>query len=316
MSAVASSSSIAPPAGPSSSTSRLEPLLLVARSTKPRGAAAANLIHQAISAPGVFFFGELFDVPGVAELATDVEADPPLRAAYQLLSLFAYGTYSDYVHLAQSGALPDLPSDQIQKLRQLTLLSLACQNKSLQYTTLHESLGITNGRTRELEDLIIETVYAGLISGKLNEIQARFEVHHVQGRDVPHPSSLSLPALTALPSLATSTQTSQLDHIFSSLQAWQATTVSVLESLQARMDGVRAHAADSEHQRQEHHHALLHNLIEVQQQLEAHQQQQQQRGKAKAPANAMEIDESDHTRAAARKKAALAGARGNKRSRA
>lgn len=316
MSAVASSSFVAPAAGPSSSTSRLEPLLLVARSTKPRGAAAANLVHQAISAPGVYFFGELLDVQGVAELATssDSDASSQLRTAYQLLLLFAYGTCSDYVQLARSGAVPELSSDQVQKLRQLTLLSLACQSRSLPYSTLYEALGISTGNLRELEDLIIETIYVGLISGKLNEIQARFEVHHVQGRDVPHPSMLSQPALSALPSLASGTSARQLEQMLSSLQNWQATTMSVLESLQTRMDGVRSSAADSEQQRQEHHHSLLRNLVEVQQQLEAQQQQQQRKGKG--PANAMEIDDMDSNRTGARKKATMPGARGSKRSRA
>lgn len=316
MTAVASTSSLAPAAGPSSSTSRLEPLLLVAASTKPRGAAAANLVHQAISAPGVFFFGELFDVSGVAELATSSSADssPQLHIAYQLLCLFAYGVYSDYVQLAQSGGVPELSRDQVYKLRQLTLLSLARQTKALPYTTLHEALGIPPSNKRELEDLVIESIYAGLISGKLNELQARFEVHDVQGRDVPHPSMLSQPALAALPSLAASTGTSQLDSIFSSLKAWQSTTVSVLDSLQQQMEATRSSSANGEQQRQKHHQALLHNLVEAQQQLEAQQQQQQQR-KGKGAANAMEVDE-DHPRAAARKSAAVAGARGNKRSRA
>ncbi|CDW97358.1 hypothetical protein [Sporisorium scitamineum] len=228
MAAVASSSSsLAPSAGPSSSTSRLEPLLLVARSTKPRGAAAANLVQQAISAPGVFFFGELFDVAGVAELATpsDSASSSQLQAAYQILCLFAYGTYSDYVHLVQAGAIPELSRGEVQKLRQLTLLSLACQHKALPYAALNESLGIHTSNSRELEDLIIEAIYAGLILGKLNELQARFEIHHVQGRDIPHPSILSQPALTALPSLASSTSTSQLDQLLSTLQSWQSTTV-------------------------------------------------------------------------------------------
>ncbi|SPO32593.1 related to cop9 signalosome complex subunit 7a [Ustilago trichophora] len=315
MSAVASSSFAAPSAGSSSSTSRLASLLLVARSTKPRGAAAANLVHQAISSPGVFFFGELFDVPGVAELSNITESSQ-LSDAYNLLSLFAYGTYSDYVQLSQQGSVPQLSNDQIQKLRQLTLLSLACQNKSLPYSILKEALGFTESSIRKLEDLIIETIYAGLIQGKLNELQSRFEVHHVQGRDVPHPSILSQPALSALPSLASSSKTAtQLDFISASLQNWQATTVSVLGGLQTRMDGVRSTAAESELQRQDHHRALLQNLFEAQHQLEAQQQQQQRKGKG--PANAMEIDESDTMRGGARKKAAaVAGVRGSKRSRA
>ncbi|SPC67907.1 related to cop9 signalosome complex subunit 7a [Ustilago sp. UG-2017b] len=314
MAAVApSSSTAAPTASPSSSTSRLEPLLLVARSTKPRGAAAANLIHQAISAPGVYFFGELFDVPGVAELSRSTESQ--LSTAYQLLTLFAYGTCSDYAALSHPGSLPDLSRDQIQKLRQLTLLSLARQNKLLPYAALHGSLGIDSRSTRELEDLIIESIYAGLISGKLNELRARFEVHHVQGRDVPHPSLLAQPAVSALTSLTSNTSASQLDQMLSSLQAWQSTTVSALEGLQARMEDVKSSAASIDNQRQEHHSALLQNLVEVQQEMEAQQQKQASRKGKGAAGNAMEIDDETMSRGGARKKAAVGGVRGNKRSR-
>ncbi len=301
MAAVASSSTIA---GPSSSTSRLESILIVARSTKPRGAAAANLIHQAIAAPGVFFFGELFDVPGVSELAShsssSSSADTQLATAYQLLCLFAYGTYQDYVHLVQSGAIPELTRDQTTKLRQLTLVSLAAQNKFLYYDDLHYALDIDINKTRELEDLIIETIYAGLATGKLNELQTRFEIHHVQGRDVPHPTQLASPALSALPSLSTNNRSSAgagaLDATLTSLQGWQSTTVSVLETLQARMESVKTNAAESETQRNEHHQALLSNLVQAQHDLDAQKlQQQPARGKGKATAsNAMEIDELDN----------------------
>ena len=308
MAAVAEPSSIAASATPSSaSTSRLEPLLILARSTKPRGAAAANLVQQAVSAPGAYFLGELFDVPGVSELSTSTD---DLHTAYQLLCLFAYGTYGDYLHLLQSGAVPELSRDQIFKLRQLTLLSLARQQKALSYSTLYHSLGMTN--SRELEDLIIETIYAGLASGKLNELQQRFEVHHIQGRDVIQPAMSSQPAITALPSLA-STPTSQVESMLSALQSWQLTAASVLESLQARMQATRANADEAEHKRQQHHQALLQNLTEAQHHLDAQQQQAQRKGKAAA--TAMEIDD-DNPRVAARKKSALAGVRGSKRSRA
>ncbi|KIS68400.1 uncharacterized protein UMAG_03491 [Mycosarcoma maydis] len=298
-------------AAPLTSTDRLEALLLVARSTKPRGAAAVNLIHQAVSAPGVFFFGELFDVAGVAELSMSSEIH--LVAGYQLLCLFSYGTYTDYVHLNRSGCVPELSRDELQKLRQLTLLSLASQHKALSYALLHKAVGIPPDNSRELEDLIIETIYAGLISGKLNELQSRFEIHHVQGRDVPHPSLMSSPALSALSSLSSSTP--QLDQIVASLQNWQSCTVSVLQSLQSRMDETRHSAADSALQHQQHRQALLHNLIESQHLLES-QQQQQQPKKGKSAANPMDIDDVDNPWAAPKKKATVAGARGSKRSRA
>ncbi len=94
------------------------------------------------------------------------------------------------------------------------------------------------------------------------------------------------------------------------------------------MESVKTNAAESETHGNEHHQALLSNLVQAQHDLDAQKlQQQPARGKGKATAsNAMEIDELDNVsgsggragaEAAARKKAAaMAGVRGSKRSRA
>ena len=47
-------------------TSKLEPYLLMSKSAK--GAAAAKLIQDATSAPGVFVFAELLETPNVQEV--------------------------------------------------------------------------------------------------------------------------------------------------------------------------------------------------------------------------------------------------------
>lgn len=46
--------------------SKLEPYLLMSKSAK--GAAAAKLIQDATSAPGVFVFAELLDLPNIQEV--------------------------------------------------------------------------------------------------------------------------------------------------------------------------------------------------------------------------------------------------------
>lgn len=48
------------------STLKLEPFLLMSKSAK--GAAAAKLIQDATSAPGVFVFAELLDLPNIQEV--------------------------------------------------------------------------------------------------------------------------------------------------------------------------------------------------------------------------------------------------------
>ena len=74
------------------------------------------------------------------------------------MELFAYGVYGDYVKSADK--LPKLTPTMVNKLRHLTLVSLATGQKSLPLTTLSSQLGIS--ATRELEDLIIEGIYAGI----------------------------------------------------------------------------------------------------------------------------------------------------------
>ena len=47
-------------------TAKLEPFLLMSKSAK--GAAAAKLVQDATSAPGVFVFAELLDLPNIQEV--------------------------------------------------------------------------------------------------------------------------------------------------------------------------------------------------------------------------------------------------------
>ena len=69
-------------------SARLEPFLLMGKGAK--GAAAAKLVQDATSAPGVFVFGELLELDGVKGLETSH------ANVYELISLFAYGTFEDY----------------------------------------------------------------------------------------------------------------------------------------------------------------------------------------------------------------------------
>lgn len=50
----------------SSSTAKLEPFLLMAKSAK--GAATSKLIENATAAPGVYVYAELLDAPNVKEV--------------------------------------------------------------------------------------------------------------------------------------------------------------------------------------------------------------------------------------------------------
>ncbi|PWN51488.1 hypothetical protein IE53DRAFT_313822 [Violaceomyces palustris] len=161
----------------SSSNSRLQPFLLLAQSTRPRGAAAAKLVQQVTEASGVYGFGELLSIPGVPELQ-----DSEHSASFRLFKLFAYGTLSDYKRSPQD--YPPLSDAQLEKLRRLSLVSLAMDRRVLAYDLLFEELDIPSRQIRELEDLIIDATYDGLVSGRMDQIQSCFQVESVVGRDV------------------------------------------------------------------------------------------------------------------------------------
>jgi len=151
----------------------LEQFVLLAKTAK--GAAAVELIKQVLEATGVYVFGELLDMPNIKDLQTS-----QFSAYYNLLSLFAYGTCSDY--RSNKEQLPTLTAVQLNKLRQLTIVSMATKNKCLPYTQLLTELEVSN--LRELEDLIIEVIYADVIRGKLDQKKQQLEVDYAIGRDI------------------------------------------------------------------------------------------------------------------------------------
>uniref|UniRef100_A0A9L0K1F9 COP9 signalosome subunit 7B n=1 Tax=Equus asinus TaxID=9793 RepID=A0A9L0K1F9_EQUAS len=146
------------------SSNLLEQFILLAKGTS--GSALTALISQVLEAPGVYVFGELLELANVQELAEGANA-----AYLQLLNLFAYGTYPDYI--ASKESLPELSTAQQNKLKHLTIVSLASRMKDLEMRNL-----------RELEDLIIEAVYTDIIQGKLDQRNQLLEVDFCIGRDI------------------------------------------------------------------------------------------------------------------------------------
>ncbi|KAJ3326044.1 hypothetical protein HDV06_002429 [Boothiomyces sp. JEL0866] len=132
----------------------IEPFLLLAKNAQ--GAAVAQLIQDALAAPGVYSFSELLESPNVQQLANH----PSLSYAYKQLEIFCYGTLQDYQ------GLPELNPQQLLKLKYLTLVTLS-ENKILPYQMLLQQLQINN--VRELEDLIISAIYSDIISGKMDQ---------------------------------------------------------------------------------------------------------------------------------------------------
>ncbi|KAF0975911.1 hypothetical protein FDP41_005238 [Naegleria fowleri] len=151
----------------------IEQFLLLGKSVK--GKAAVNLIQQAINHPNTFVFSEMLDLKGIKELdGSEHQAD------FNTLKLFAFGTYGDYKS-NPSNYFP-LSDKNSNKLKQLSIVTLASKNRLLKYEDLMKDLDISN--VRELEDLLIDCMYQGLLEGKLDQKYKCMEVYETIGRDI------------------------------------------------------------------------------------------------------------------------------------
>jgi COP9 signalosome complex subunit 7 len=113
-------------------------------------------------------------------------SDPTHKKHFHLLELFAHGTYADYKQ--DSSKFPsNLNPAIIKKLKILSVVTMAASNKQLDYATLMDRLDM--GDVRELEDLLIECIYAKLIVAKLDQQSSQLKVKRVSGRD---PSDLDI----------------------------------------------------------------------------------------------------------------------------
>jgi len=185
------------------STGKTEYLIL-AKNTK--GIAAADLVMRALEHPGLYTFSELLETPNIAQLKGS-----PQDNYYQLLLLFAYGSYQDYV--ANPSPFPPLSPTHLAKLRHLTIISLAADKKILPYSLLSTQLGIQN--IRELEDLIIDAIYQKVIQGKLDQKKAALEVEFAIGRDL---------------------RPGQIDQMIQILQNWCQTSERFISAIDAKIE--------------------------------------------------------------------------------
>ncbi|CAN8310790.1 unnamed protein product [Cochlearia groenlandica] len=179
---------------------------LIERASTCNGETLFPIIIEATSHPCLFAFSEILDLPNVAQL------EGTTNSVYiDLLRLFAHGTWSDYKRIASR--IPHLAPDQVLKLKQLTVLTLAESNKVLSYDTLMVELDVTN--VRELEDFLInECMYAGIVRGKLDQLKRCFEVPFAAGRDL---------------------RPGQLGNMLHTLSDWLNTSENLLVSIQDKI---------------------------------------------------------------------------------
>ncbi|KAJ2296743.1 hypothetical protein H4S01_001022 [Coemansia sp. RSA 2610] len=135
-----------------------------------------EIIASALDDERVYHFGRLLNSPQVAELV----ATEQFAQYGRLLELFSFGVLTDYKTMAAQ--LPQLSPQQLSKLKYLTLVTLASNEKVLKYDTLIAELDCAS--EQEMEDLVIEAIYRDLVSAKLDQKRRLVEVDFVVGRDV------------------------------------------------------------------------------------------------------------------------------------
>lgn len=155
------------------SSSAAQQFLLLAKSV--RGSAAVDLVTRVLEHSDIYGFDEFLRLQ---PLVNTLKQDHGLVLA--TLELFAYGTLSDYEsQRARFIALSPLAR---RKLQLLTLASLAIHARILSYALLLEQLHVET--VRELEDLIIDGIYAQVIRGKLDQLNSHLTIEYAIARDV------------------------------------------------------------------------------------------------------------------------------------
>ncbi|KAJ2056729.1 COP9 signalosome complex subunit 7a [Coemansia sp. S146] len=118
---------------------------------------------------------------------TESEAVQVIQRLLEDESIYHFGRVLDSpkareVCLTASAQLPELTERQLEKLKHLSLVSLASVLKVLSYDDLIRELDCAH--EQQMEDLVIDTIYKGLLSAKLDQQRRLVEVEFVVGRDV------------------------------------------------------------------------------------------------------------------------------------
>lgn len=160
-----------------------------------------------------------------------------------MLEVFAYGTLSAY--RSSPTRLPPLKDEQTRKLRLLSLVSLCRNSRQVAYTTLLPALELHDVRT--LEDLIIDAIYAGILSGRLDQKDQKLLVEGCIGRDVRGKAELT--------------------QLLAYLESWSQSTKVALTSLEQQMEAIQSQDQKTLTAQQQHEGQLIENLARVAQQL-------------------------------------------------
>ncbi|OAL38922.1 hypothetical protein AYO20_01673 [Fonsecaea nubica] len=202
----------------------IQPFVHLATTTKnPSPRFIAELIKGAISAPGAYIFTELLQLPVIQSLR-GTQGEPWLK----LLEIFSWGTYEEF---KADPSLPPLDEAQTFKLRQLSLLTLASPfaptsknttANALTYPGLLATLLLST--SQELEYLVTQSIYSGLLTARLSPTSSPPTVHIMSVAPLRDLRPHSLPVLWQI------------------LQTWESRCTAVVSDLEAQISAIRATA--------------------------------------------------------------------------
>ncbi|XP_065647361.1 eukaryotic translation initiation factor 3 subunit M isoform X2 [Hydra vulgaris] len=134
---------------------------------------AVECIIDFISKPDVFIMDHLLQLKPVSALKGQL--------IYELLTIFVSGQLNDYntfctnnPDFIEKSGLDHLAN--IEKMKILTMISLANQEKEITYQKIIQTLGLTEDN---LEEFVIELVKSGLVHAKIDQINERIIIRSV-----------------------------------------------------------------------------------------------------------------------------------------
>lgn len=147
-----------------------------------------------------------------------MKSDAGASPYYKLLEQFCYGTLDSYTQLASEQTLPELTAAQTNKLRLLSLLTHAEEPHNLTYKNLLPLLKLNS--IAELEELVTNAIYKGLIVARLDPRQQRVNVTSIAPLHDVKPESI--------------------DDLISTLNAWSDRCNSTLSDITAQIEEIQS----------------------------------------------------------------------------
>ena len=131
---------------------------------------------QVINDPDIYVFGELLQHPSVQSIAKTDD-----KACLEVLDIFTYKTFAE-LNAASDAAKALFSKEGMIKLKKISVAEAASSATQLPYEKLKSLIDVKTNR--DLEDILIDCIYNGLLKGHLNQKKQCVEVTSSYGRDV------------------------------------------------------------------------------------------------------------------------------------